>query len=94
MELRVELSTECPKCNGNGAIYPPDARSETCPTCYGMGIVPTYEGEELLEFFQRFGLERSQRRTEYLNRDLHESRFEPPRYYPEPDPPKPDPRKH
>jgi DnaJ-class molecular chaperone len=49
MEIK-DLEKECDMCNGNGH----DDDGDQCYNCEGIGGVPTYEGQQLLDFIRRY----------------------------------------
>lgn len=70
MELRitVDLIKECPTCSGIGRRYRDledlETMLETCEICYGMGVVPSTDGQALLDFINEFTEIREQKRFE------------------------------
>ena len=70
MEFRVSLTEECLRCHGNGTRYGDEDGPlvVTCDNCYGMGEVPSHDGQEVLDFFHRFTVERDRRRSEIFTK--------------------------
>lgn len=54
MALRhADLEDDCPVCEGGGGAYVGGKRVGPCVRCHGEGVVPSAEGEVLLDFILR-----------------------------------------
>lgn len=58
MNLKLELTEDCPRCDGMGWVYAAGSAYSRdridCDRCKGTGNVPTWQGIELLNFIDTY----------------------------------------